>query len=74
MQVGKWGNRLAVRLPDVVVEALGPTERKDIGIVGTRTFGVRHDSARDEAIEELKALNWTLPPCSRFGRDEANER
>ncbi len=76
MQVGKWGNSLAVRLPAAVVEALGLKEGDDIEIeiAGKRSFNVRRDRGRDEAIEQLKALNWTLPPGFRFSRDEANER
>jgi antitoxin MazE len=76
MQVGKWGNSLAVRLPAAVIEALGLKEGDDIEIeiAGSRSFRVRRDLSRDEAIEKLKALNWTLPPGFRFSRDEANER
>ncbi len=76
MQVGKWGNSLAVRLPAAVIEALGLKEGDniEIEIAGARSFKVRRDRSRDEAIEKLKALNWTLPPGFRFSRDEANER
>jgi antitoxin MazE len=76
MQVGKWGNSLAVRLPASVTEALDLKEGDDIEIeiAGARSFKVRHDRGRDEAIDRLKALNWTLPPGFRFSRDEANER
>lgn len=75
MQVGKWGNSLAVRLPAALIEALGLKEGDniEIEIAGTRSFKVRRDRSRDEAIEKLKALNWTLPPGFRFSRDEANE-
>ncbi|MFL5256681.1 MAG: AbrB/MazE/SpoVT family DNA-binding domain-containing protein [Rhodopila sp.] len=76
MQVGKWGNSLAVRLPASVVEGLGLKEGDDIEIeiADTRTFKVRRDPSREEALQRLKALNWTLPPGFRFSRDEANER
>ncbi|MFL5285442.1 MAG: AbrB/MazE/SpoVT family DNA-binding domain-containing protein [Rhodopila sp.] len=76
MQVGKWGNSLAVRLPASVVEGLGLKEGDDIEIeiADTRTFKVRRDPGREEALQRLKALNWTLPPGFRFSRDEANER
>jgi antitoxin MazE len=76
MQVGKWGNSLAVRLPASVVDALGLREGDEIEIevAGSRSFRVDRDRGKDEALERLKALNWSLPPGFRFSRDEANER
>jgi antitoxin MazE len=76
MQVGKWGNSLAVRLPAAVVEALGLKEGDEIQIevAGERTFRVERDRAREEALERLRALAWKLPPGFKFSRDEANER
>ncbi len=76
MQVGKWGNSLAVRLPASVVEGLSLKEGDEIEIeiAGTHSFRVMRDSSRDDALRRLKALNWTLPPGFRFSRDEANER
>ncbi len=76
MQVGKWGNSLAVRLPAAIVEALGLKEGDEIEIelAGDRTFRVDRDRTREQAVERLKALNWTLPPGFRFNREEANER
>jgi antitoxin MazE len=76
MQVGKWGNSLAVRLPASVVEGLELKEGDEIEIeiADTRTFRVRRDTSRADALQRLKALNWTLPPGFRFSRDEANER
>jgi antitoxin MazE len=42
MQVSKWGNSLAIRLPAAVVEALDLKEGDDIEIqvAGKRTFDV----------------------------------
>ncbi|MDP3616064.1 MAG: AbrB/MazE/SpoVT family DNA-binding domain-containing protein, partial [Rubrivivax sp.] len=42
MQVAKWGNSLAVRLPASVVEALDlkPGDHIDIHVRGDRTFAV----------------------------------
>lgn len=76
MQVGKWGNSLAVRLPAAVVEALGLKEGDEVQIEAAdpRTFRVARDTTRDEALDGLRALGWTLPPGFRFSRDEANER
>jgi antitoxin MazE len=76
MQVGKWGNSLAVRLPAAVVEALGLREgdQVEIEIAGDRAFRVGRDPVRDEALRRLKALQWMPPPGFRFSREEANER
>ena len=76
MQVGKWGNSLAVRLPAAVVEALQLKEGDEIEIevANSRSFRVTRDTTRDDAIETLRLLGWTLPPDFRFSRDEANER
>jgi antitoxin MazE len=43
MQVSKWGNSLAVRLPAAIVEVLHLKEGDDVEmhVVGTRAFGVK---------------------------------
>jgi len=76
MQVSKWGNSLAVRLPKTVVEALELKEGDEIEITvaGTRHFEVRRDRRREEALKRLRGLSRPLPPGFRFDRDEANER
>ncbi len=76
MQLGKWGNSLAVRLPASVVEALGLKEGDEIEIeiAGERAFKVSRDGSRERALARLKALQWTPPPGFRFSRDDANER
>lgn len=76
MQVGKWGNSLAVRLPTAVVEALELKEGDEIEIeiAGARTFSVARDRTREEALARLRAFARPMPPGFRFSRDEANER
>ena len=74
MQVGKWGNSLAIPLPASVVEALKLHEGDDIEIAGKRHFEIARDTNRDKALERLQALNWTLPAGFRFSRNQANER
>ena len=76
MQVGKWGNSLAVRLPNAVVELLGLKEGDDIEIeiAGPRSFSLSRDRSREQALAQLRALGRKLPPGFRFSRDEANER
>jgi antitoxin MazE len=76
MQVSKWGNSLAVRLPRTVVEALKLKEGDQIEIIvaGKRRFEVARDRSRELALRRLRALKRPLPKGFRFDRDEANER
>jgi antitoxin MazE len=76
MQVSRWGNSLAVRLPAAVVEALNLKEGDDITIevADHRHFRVIRDPRRDEALEALRSLGWSLPEGFRFDRNEANAR
>ena len=64
MQVAKWGNSLAVRLPSAVVEALGLKEGDeiDIKVAGERAFDVELDRSRERALERIRALRRPLPP------------
>ncbi len=76
MQIAKWGNSLAVRLPKAVVEALGLKEGDNIEvrIVGDRTFEVSRDQTRAAALESIRRLRRPLPAGWHFDREEANER
>ncbi|HEY3381706.1 MAG TPA: AbrB/MazE/SpoVT family DNA-binding domain-containing protein [Vicinamibacterales bacterium] len=76
MQVAKWGNSLAVRLPAAVVEALELKEGDQIEIVvaGDRAFGVSRDRRAGRAIERLRRLRRALPEGFTFDRESANER
>jgi len=76
MQVAKWGNSLAVRLPAAVVEALKLKAGDDIEItiVGAREFGVSRKPGREELLKRLRAFRGRLPADFRFDRDEANAR
>jgi antitoxin MazE len=76
MQVAKWGNSLAVRLPAAVVEALELKEGDDIEIhvEGGRSFGVTRKPGRADLLRRLRAFRGRLPADFRFDRDEANAR
>lgn len=76
MQVSKWGNSLAVRLPAVVVEALDLKEgdQIEIQIEGERQFKVSRDSSRERALDRLRKLRKPLPSGFTFDRKAANER
>lgn len=76
MRVAKWGNSLAIRLPDAVVKALGLKSGDEIEIVvaGEREFHVGRSRSRERALARLHALRKPLPKGFRFDRDEANAR
>jgi antitoxin MazE len=76
MQVSKWGNSLAIRIPASVTEALQLKEGDDIEVVvaDTRMFAIRRQSSRDELLAQIKAYRGRLPADFMFDRDEANER
>ena len=76
MQVAKWGNSLAIRLPAAIVEALDLKEgdQIEIHIAGKTRFEVSRDRSRQRAIERLRKLRRPLPQGFTFDRGEVNER
>ena len=76
MQVSKWGNSLAIRLPVSVVEALELKEGDsiEIRIAGEREFEVSADRTRERALERLRKLRRPLPAGFIFDRADANGR
>jgi len=76
MQVSRWGNSLAVRLPSAVVDALALKEGDEIEIriAGDRDFEVRRDERKHRALARLRKIRRPLPPGFIFDREEANAR
>ncbi len=76
MQVAKWGNSLAVRLPASVVEALDlkPGDNIEIHVQGDRTFGIEKAPGAREVLARLRKYRGRLPTDFKFDRLEANER
>lgn len=77
MQVAKWGNSLAVRIPADVVRALGLKEGDDVDLcaLDTGQVAVLTDRQRREAaLARIRSMAVTLPPDFRFDREEANAR
>ena len=72
MQVAKWGNSLAVRLPATVVEALDLKEgdQIEIRIAGEREFEVTRDQTKEKALARLRRLRRPLPVGFSFSREE----
>jgi antitoxin MazE len=75
MQVAKWGNSLAVRLPAAVVEALGLKEGDDVDVhvLGARSFGVAKAPSARQLLTKLRKYRGRLPASFKFDRLEANE-
>jgi len=76
MQVAKWGNSLAVRLPASVEEALELREGDDIEIIvdDARRFAIRKKPGAEALLKRLRAFRGKLPADFRFSRGEANAR
>ena len=77
MQVSRWGNSLAIRLPAAVVEVLGLKEGDDleVHVAGARSLAARRGDARDaEVLARLRAFRGRLPADFKFDRLEANAR
>jgi len=75
MQVAKWGNSLAVRLPADLVRELGLKEGDQIDLVKDEgAVKVRRLPRADEVLEGLRRFRGRLPAAERLGRDAAHER
>ena len=72
MVLAKWGNSLALRIPSALVEELKlkPGEKVKISRSGDHGFMVERDRSREEALEKLRKLRFTLPERYVFDRDE----
>ena len=76
MQVSKWGNSLAIRLPAAIVEVLGLKEGDDIeiGVADKRRFVVARAPGNREILARLRKYRGALPADFKFDRAEAHER
>lgn len=76
MQVSKWGNSLAIRLPASVVAALELKEGDEIEIdvADARHLGVSKKPGREALLARLHGFRGRLPSDFRFDRAEANGR
>jgi antitoxin MazE len=75
MQVAKWGNSLAVRLPAELVRELGLKEGDEIELVkDDGTVLVRRHPRADEILQQLRRFRGRLPADAVLSRDAAHER
>lgn len=76
MQVARWGNSLALRLPVAVVQALDLKEGDDvtIDVADARHVKLARKPGTAELLERLKKYEGRLPADFKFDRLEANAR
>ena len=77
MQVAKWGNSLAVRIPVDVVRELGLKEGDDVQLCALEDGAVAvliERQRRAAALARLDALAVPAPKDFRFDRNEASAR
>jgi antitoxin MazE len=76
MQVSRWGNSLAVRLPKSVVDALNLKEGDDVAleVLGERSLAVARTPDNRELLARLRRFRGRLPADFRFDRLEAHAR
>ncbi|MGY4499315.1 antitoxin MazE [Bradyrhizobium sp. GM24.11] len=76
MQVSKWGNSLAVRLPKALVEALKLSPGDELNVVEAAKgrIAVEKVDKRAEFLKQVEQFRFPLPDGYKFDRDEVNER
>ena len=76
MQIAKWGNSLAVRIPVDVARALGLKEGDEIEVrrAADGALEVAREAERDRALAAIRSLRGRLPKDFKFNREEANAR
>lgn len=82
MQIGRWGNSLAVRLPKELVDRYSLEEGGEIDTGGidqvlAQAEREQKERQREAAFEELRRIRASRPPLPadwKFDREEANWR
>ena len=81
VQVGRWSNSLAVRLPKAFVDRFGIDEggeldlaALEVALEADRAQERERQQRREEALERIRQTSWPLPPDYKFDREDANWR
>ena len=75
MQIAKWGNSLAVRLPADLVRELGLKEGDQIDLQkGDGVMKVQRLPRAEDVLASLRKFRGKLPAADRLTRDDAHER
>jgi antitoxin MazE len=77
MQVAKWGNSLAIRIPASVVEALKLKEGDEIEVripAKGRAFEIEHKPGAQDFLTRIRKFRGLVPADFKFDRESGNER
>ncbi len=76
MQVSKWGNSLAVRLPRKLVEEMRLKEGDAVELraLDAAAIGLIKAERQEAFLAGLRKLQRPTPPGFAWSRDEANQR
>jgi antitoxin MazE len=76
LQVSKWGNSLAVRLPKKLVEDLGIAEGDDVNVTSAdaQTIVISKNDGKSDFIIKLRVLQKPKPEGFVWNREDANTR
>lgn len=75
MQLARWGNSLAIRVPANVVNELGLKEGDEVDIVARRDrFEISRAARRDSALATIRALARPLPPGWKIDQEAGDGR
>lgn len=76
MQVAKWGNSLALRIPASVVNALGLSEGVDVEIRAAPdgAFEIARRPDVEEVLARIRKYRGRIPRDFHFDREAVHER
>lgn len=77
MQIAKWGNSLAIRIPADVARNLNLIVGDNVDLLALeddQLAVVTDRQRRNVALKALRSLRGTAPQGFKFNREEANER
>lgn len=76
MQVAKWGNSLAIRLPVSVVAALelAAGDEIEVTVAGARRMRIARKPSALDALKALRKFRGAMPADFKFDRDDAAAR
>lgn len=75
MQIAKWGNSLAVRLPANLVRELGLKEGDQVDLVkDANALKVQRLPRAEEVLKELRRFRGRLTWDDQMSRDATHER
>ncbi|RZL96152.1 MAG: AbrB/MazE/SpoVT family DNA-binding domain-containing protein [Variovorax sp.] len=76
MQVAKWGNSLAIRLPSALVKKMNLSEGDQVhlSVRGARDLSLSKKPGKEDIVAALREFEGRLPADFKFDRNDANER